>query len=71
MLLEEVLRYVEQANAEEAEIIMKAAIRRREGFLDGGEIVWTEYSRERVEHLKGLIKRAMQEAAEEGQEIWD
>lgn len=57
---EMVLQAIAQASEEESKLYMQAAIRRREFFLDGGEVLYSEFSRELVQHRDELNQLALE-----------
>ena len=59
MDLSSVLKWIEESDDAESQIAMKALVRRREMILEGGEVVYAEYSREQVEKLEKRLNQIM------------
>lgn len=66
MDIQEILDRVQGMNKQETKIILEAVIRKRESQLDGGEVIWREFTRDEVAHIKEICARAMTIRAEDG-----
>ena len=64
---EQVLNAIARANEEESKIYLKAALNRRKEFLDGGEILCREFSKEWVAHREKIMERVREIQREEEQ----
>lgn len=66
MDVEKVLKWMEQINEEESKVILEAAARRREAFLNGGEVLYSVYTKEEIAHIENLMRRLRDYREEEG-----
>lgn len=62
---EKILDAIGCANEEESRAYLRAAIERRKKFLNGGDGIYREFTKEQVEHMETLVKRAKEMEEEE------
>ena len=66
-----ILRTIAEADEEDSKLYVKAAVKRREELLNGGEVGYLEFTKEWVAHRDWLTEEVKRFLAEEGNEEWN